>query len=559
MKRAASSQSNEGHQYATPTPPITAEDNGALPGQPPNAVEGAPPVMLQVEPAANPLPYKSTQDRLKILREKMEQKSVLSVDFNAPNITLIAEALRTNTSITSLALDIIDARSNIEGHENKLQLFSDLIRDSKSLRHLSCNFSSSGNLSVKPLAEALAANTSIVSLSLCNAREWQIMPIAKGLHHNQKLAALSLIHPILDSTNLAESICTLFCANPRLTSFTLDDPELDLYHPRHSRSMTLLSEVEAIYHLPGISTGLTQLALSNIEGTTQQSIAILADSLQQNGTLQTLHLGCAELPAECFAKLVQTLKNNAALRDLSFSLKYDTHFNEPYACKLEAGQLPVTKVTSVVRAIEDLPQLTALELCINQMNGIPVESDSLKKLLEANRLQKFALRSRVAVVDFAQLCATIAASATLRELALMFSKEMAGAVVSLVSKTSRLEVLDLAGSLSSNEAGQLAAAFAANTSIIKVKVNVSADKSLDLSIKDNAHLIATAQQSAARNTLLKQANAAGAVLSAMVETLPNDKPELPLLPPEIYAQIAEASALHLSPEEAQRVFQAFSI
>ncbi len=302
---------------------------------------------------------------------------------------MVTDALTVNTTITSLLLG-----TDGIGDGGAADVARLIERNTHlEIVYLGCNFIS--ETGAAKLSASLARNTSVTGLWLkrnplgANG----VQHVAEMLWHNNTLRVLDLVNTELDEEGLSAIVLALVHKN-----YTLQR----LYLGGNGIGPSSAKELRFLLCTP---TSLKALFL-NVNQLEDAGVAILAEGLQQNATLEELGLGSNNIGPEGMAALLPALRVHPVLRDLDLGYSASTQ-----VLGAQGNHIGDAGVIQIAEWLRDNPPLRRLNL---RGNGIGLagraalhaaletntnllhlaldtkhdaHTDSLNALLERNRAQ----------------------------------------------------------------------------------------------------------------------------------------------------------------------------
>ena len=260
-------------------------------------------------------------------------------------VFVLAEALKTNTTLTKLDLSV-----NNFGAEGVAALAAAL-RTNTTLTKLDLSVNNLGAEGVAALAAALRTNTPLTELNLCgnNFGAEGVAALAAALQTNTTLTKLNLSVNNLGAEGVA-ALAAALQTNTTLTKLYLRD-NLDA------------DGVAALAAALQTNTTLTELYLSH-NNLDADGVAALAAALQTNTPLTELNLCGNNFGAEGVAALAAALQTNTTLTKLNLS----------------DNNLDAEGVAALAAALQTNTTLTELDLSVNNLDaeGVPALAAALQ-------------------------------------------------------------------------------------------------------------------------------------------------------------------------------------
>ena len=341
---------------------------------------------------------------------RLESIVVVRARVGYGRVVVLAEALKTNTTLTELYLP---------GNN----------RDAER---------------VAALAAALQTNTTLTELDLSdnNLDAEGVAALAAALQTNTTLTKLNLSDDNLDAEGVA-ALAAALRTNTTLTKLNLSDNNLDA------------EGVAALAAALRTNTTLTKLNLSN-NNLDAEGVAALAAALQTNTTLTKLNLSWNNLGADGAAALAAALRTDTTLTKLNLS---DNNLDAEGADALAA-------------ALRTSTTLTKLNLSHNNLDA--EGADALAAALRTSTtLTKLNLCDNILHAEgAAALAAALRTNTTLTKLNLSCNNldaEGAAALAAALQTNTTLTELDLScNNLDAEGVAALAAALQTNTTLTKL-------------------------------------------------------------------------------------------
>ncbi|XP_015748252.1 PREDICTED: nucleotide-binding oligomerization domain-containing protein 2-like isoform X3 [Acropora digitifera] len=297
--------------------------------------------------------------------------------FSAKVTNLLAEALRVNTSLSSL-----DLQYNLLDWDGAKSL-AEALRFNTSLSFLKLSSNNIGDWGTNSLAQALKVNTGLSSLTLHNEYigAEAANSLAQALRVNTSLSSLKLDYADIGGAEGATSLAQALRVNNSLSSLEFRENSIG--------AEGAVSLAQALR----VNTSLSSLKLfKNSIGA--DGANSLAESLKVNTTLSSLELHCEYIGAKGATSLAQALRVNTSVSTLNLSnnsigpegvdslaaaLRVNTSVS---TLNLSNNSIGPEGVDSLAAALRVNTSLCSLILSHNSIGA--KETDSLAQAVKAN-------------------------------------------------------------------------------------------------------------------------------------------------------------------------------
>ncbi len=517
----------------------------------------------------------------------------------------IAQSGFASLSLGNFFNDIEIAALQGNNHLKKLEL-----RNNNYKSHCGSTCSLQIKQIITQIAECLTTNASVKELEFVDCDSSEIIPILDALHKHPGLKQISLLMQAYSpSDELARSLLALFAANSNLEGLTFFSFDGNARWTHHA--------LATLCKLPAVSGTLTSLELHGESFGNAHALSNLAEALRQNHTLKMLNFHCSQESGHELAAIAAAIRENTSLSFLQTVLTCNLgdhdEVEDPISenAKLinpsgEEQELPLPEnIRLIFDQLQTFPNLTAIYINFEYIKPQRLSGKFFSEMLGAHPgLQIFELSSFLTITHFQTLCEAIACHPSLRKISLFVLPKLIDSLKYLLLNAPRVSKMEIWGHIFAENAKTIIEGLWGNTTVVDFEnnceflyaatVNGDVEKNKEMEEGSWKRMAASlfsrkfeAEDSEyrkkklkkflesdsfvekilecagtfirRRNRMIQTAPEFAANLSAMMRIGTSASTEMPELPVELYAELLKSVALHLLTDDAQNVFNAFSL